>query len=352
MVFSAAGIARGAYAARLVTAKTVVMTTAVAAALAGEPAVLAPPPPAVALPTHDFVRSGAAIVERRYRANGRVRLLLFWAGRDNVGAARLRAETTADGSSLALLAGSDPERAPNRLNQWIYLREERARDDARVFALRSITDAESAPDPTDAVLDGPQFGASCAAMTPAAVRSASTTVTASNGLTYAMFGRVLDQVAMVTTWIPRRSARPSGSEIGFLSALEELMVDLSLPSSPAGRRRPVRLYVYNGVPYDLALIRHERRDHVVLDGHTYDSLQQADFTVRNRSTRNVSRFSVTWDVPGQACDVILPVQITYQPNWWLKIELRLDDRADLPDDPAAEPATLTRIRHLCARATE
>jgi hypothetical protein len=42
------------------------------------------------------------------------------------------------------------------------------------------------------------------------------------------------------------------------------------------------------------------------------------------------------------------VQIFYQPSFWLRIELRLDDNADVPTDPAADGAILDRIRALCA----
>ena len=46
----------------------------------------------------------------------------------------------------------------------------------------------------------------------------------------------------------------------------------------------------------------------------------------------------------------VPVQIFYQPNFWLSLELRLDDGVDAPPDPAEDPLTLTRIRAICARA--
>ena len=289
-------------------------------------------------------------VERRYRVNGKVRVLLFWAGRDNVGAARLQWDASSEHAALTLLAGSNPERAPNGLNQWIYLREERLADAASVFALRSMTDAESASDPSVAVLDGPQFGASCTAVTPIAIHSATTTVTATRGLTYAMFGNVFDRVATAHEWKAKWMARPVNSEIGFLSALERLLA--SSAGDPAASRLPSTAYVYNNVPYDLAMVRREPLGPTTLDDRSYEALVSAGFAVRNRVTGNVTRFSVTWDPLAARCGVALPVSIVYQPNWWLKIELRPDDEADLPADPAAEQSTLARIRHLCARATE
>lgn len=43
----------------------------------------------------------------------------------------------------------------------------------------------------------------------------------------------------------------------------------------------------------------------------------------------------------------LPVQIFYQPSFWLSVELRLDDGADVPADPATDGSVLTRIRSIC-----
>ena len=310
--------------------------------------------PVVSTPDPATVDASHRHQERRYRVNGKIRLLLFWAGRENVGGARLRWDATDETSTLALLAGSNPDRAPKGLNQWIYLREENRADDASIFALRSMTDAESAADPADAILDGPQFGASCTAVTPAAVRSAVTTVTATPGLTYAMFGRVLDELASAPKWTAKRMARPAGTEIGFLTALERLL--MTVPELEGADRRPTAsaAYIYNSVPYDLVLERVETlggtATPVNVDGRPFERLRTAGLLVRNRATHRTSRFSVTYEPGAAVGDVILPVSIVYQPNWWLKVELRLDDGADLPQGAHAEtPGASARVspfKHL------
>lgn len=284
--------------------------------------------------------------ERQYRVNGKVRMLLFWVGRDDVGGARIRWESSPGGSSFALLAGSNPDRAPNRLNQWVYLREETLADDARVFVLRSLTDAESAISPHVAVLDGPQFGASCASLTAAAVRTAATTVTVTQGLTYDRFGWVLEQIADSPGWTAQSSDRPPGAEAGFLTALERL---IDGPQPAPGRSIA---YIYNHIAYDLTVVRVEWTGPRTIGGREYAQLVGADVALRNRITRNVTRFSVTFDPDDATCPVRLPVQIVYQPNWWLKIELNVDETVDLPRDPAADAETLERIHRVCARATE
>jgi hypothetical protein len=40
----------------------------------------------------------------------------------------------------------------------------------------------------------------------------------------------------------------------------------------------------------------------------------------------------------------------YQPNFWLRIELRLDDGADAPAGLGANQAVQSRIRAICADA--
>ncbi|MGE3512601.1 MAG: hypothetical protein AB7N65_27365 [Vicinamibacterales bacterium] len=293
-------------------------------------------------------RRGVRRAEQRYRVDGKVRMLLFWLEREDVGGARIRWEFSPEESSVALLAGSNPDRAPSRLNQWVYLREETDGPVARVFVLRSLTEAESAASPREAVLDGPQFGASCTTLTPALVRTAAATVTAARGLTYDRFGPVLDRVVESTQWTAKRGPRPPGSEVGFLTALERLLT-LADASPSAWRSVP---YVYNHVAYDLAVVRTEGEGARTIAGRPYAHLVAADLAVRNRETRYVTRFRIRYAPREVGGGVTVPVQIVYQPNWWLKIELSLDDRVDLPVDPATDAVTLARIHDVCARATE
>src|SRR6185503_9318471 len=61
--------------------------------------------------------AGRSIVtEHRYRIIGRLRLALFWVGRDDVGGARMTWRSDGTSSALTLLVGSDPQRAPRSLN--------------------------------------------------------------------------------------------------------------------------------------------------------------------------------------------------------------------------------------------
>jgi len=124
-------------------------------------------------------------------------------------------------------------------------------------------------------------------------------------------------------------------------ALDRLMREVVAPSRH-GSPPPVA-YFYRGGLYDLIL----RKVEAVKDAGAAaaDHLVRGDFTIRNRTTHTESKFAVTY--PRAGTDAFRPVRITFQPNWWLAVELRLDEQVDAPPDPAADPATLARIRALC-----
>jgi len=238
--------------------------------------------------------------------------------------------------------------APNRLNQWIYLREESGDDRADVFAVRSVTDAESAASPTEAALDGPLFNASCAAIHPTVIDTSVTTVTAGPGLTYRAVDRLLDTLATAPNWTGQRIARPPGADVGFLTTLSALMA--TAEPSQAALARPMRRYIYNNVLYDLTMLRTEAAESGKVGTARFPVLWRSDFAVRNRTTGHVTRFAATY-VPNPH-GVTRPVQIIYQPNWWLKVELRLDDSVEAPPDPGRDAATLRRIHNICAVSAE
>ncbi|MBM3770324.1 MAG: hypothetical protein FJW27_03380 [Acidimicrobiia bacterium] len=59
---------------------------------------------------------------RRYRMAGRIRPLLFWFGKDDVGFARITWRSADEGCrAYELLVGTDPNRAPRGLNKWGFI---------------------------------------------------------------------------------------------------------------------------------------------------------------------------------------------------------------------------------------
>ena len=82
--------------------------------------------------------------ERAYHVNAKVRPLLFWIGRDNVGEARITWREGLDGRrALELLIGSDPSRAPRRINRWGFIVEELHGENAEVLGVMSESNEET-----------------------------------------------------------------------------------------------------------------------------------------------------------------------------------------------------------------
>src|SRR4051812_47046448 len=90
------------------------------------------------------------VAEHQYRMLARVRPLLFWISKDDVGGARISWRGDNDGSfGLDLLIGSDPAKAPRRINRWGYIQEQVCGPQARVIGVmkqseeQSVREAES-----------------------------------------------------------------------------------------------------------------------------------------------------------------------------------------------------------------
>ena len=284
--------------------------------------------------------------EHRYRILGKVRFLLFWAGRDNVGTARMSVHADGPARTLTFLVGSDPDRAPRNLNEWSYLREELSGTDAQVFAMGSVEAGAGTMQPEDSLRDSFLVTTSCAAVSGGSVRTVQTAMVGRD-LTYRTLDRALDRAAASERWQRKTVNTPAGAVVGFLSAVQHVI--------RAGRTNPQALkagapiaYVYNNLTYELTVRDTERIGRARIGERVFDRLLRTEFGVRRTNSRQVSRFAVTYvsDADGS----VLPVQIFYQPSFWLRIELRLDDAADAPADPAAGQAALARIREICAAA--
>ena len=71
-----------------------------------------------------------------------------------------------------------------------------------------------------------------------------------------------------------------------------------------------------------------------------------DIVARNRSTGSATSFSVIYGTEGALAGI--PVAARYQPNWWFKVELELDEDQDVPPDPADDGRLRDCIAALCS----
>jgi hypothetical protein len=139
---------------------------------------------------------------------------------------------------------------------------------------------------------------------------------------------------------------------GFLTALDFMMRSSAIAARGAELllASPRLGYVYKDAVYDLIPRRVERLPQLLTRSGLFRNLLRSEISVRNRATGATSAFSITYGTDGALAGV--PIAATYQPNWWFRVELELDDDQDVPADPATDTSVSRRIAALCPPLTE
>jgi hypothetical protein len=273
--------------------------------------------------------------EHRYRMLARVRPLLFWISKDDVGGARVswRGDDVG-GTGFELLIGSDPDRAPRRINRWGYIAEERTGGSARVIGVMKQSSEESVKEAeAQLAAESQQTGFTYKAIrgvtTASEARAGVTTIHVEQDLTYRDLSSLLGKVAASgADRSERPTSLPTGTRPGFLLALSEL-VEHSITAyqqrSSASPGRESVSYVYNGTFFELTRRGSELQKSTTIGGRSFTNVVRSDFEALNRSTGEVSKFQLTYGLDGPLAGV--PVHGIYQPKWWFEVQLFLDDNA-------------------------
>ena len=61
---------------------------------------------------------------------------------------------------------------------------------------------------------------------------------------------------------------------------------------------------------------------------SYRRVIASDFEVRSTYDGELTRFSMTYGIDGRLSEV--PLTVSYQPRWWMQVDLALDMTASLP----------------------
>jgi hypothetical protein len=94
--------------------------------------------------------------------------------------------------------------------------------------------------------------------------------------------------------------------------------------APGGVRRGAAVtYVYHGRLYQLSATRVEAVSRLRVGSMTYLQVLAADFEIRNTDTGELTPFSMTYGTDGPFAEV--PLAASYQPRWWMRVDLALDD---------------------------
>jgi len=274
------------------------------------------------------VTTGAATtgaVERHhYVIAARIRpLLVFWIGRSGVGDAIVTRRLAPGEATYALLIGSDPDRAPRRINRWGYIKEEIRGAEARLIGLMTESDEESIEQAeanlTTQARGNHPFKIIRATVNGEQAQSVVTSIGAPHDYNFRQLRTVLDLALRESTeGKPRTIQLPPGTRPGFLAALADTM---RTPKGPIG-------YVYHGRIYELRQTGARTIPDLRIAPVSYGRAIAADFIITSTHDGEQSRFSMTYGTEGRFAQV--PLMVSYQPRWWMEVSLTLDDAMDAP----------------------
>jgi hypothetical protein len=270
-----------------------------------------------------------------YLMSARVRpLLLFWIGRSNVGDAIVTRAALPDETRYSLLIGSDPDRAPRRINRWGYIEERIREGSATVVGLMTESD-EASVEEAEANLRKEGSGVHTFKVIHAAIdaeRSRSV-VTAVGAPADYSFRQVQTVLALAGDGEPDNKSRvvqlPRGTRPGFLSALAEI-IHAQAESARMGTVRAGRplTYVYHGKFYELRATSVQFNPTFEVNALRYARVVSGQFAMKSLADGEETRFTLSYAIDGRLAEV--PLTMSYQPRWWMQVNLTLADDVDWP----------------------
>jgi hypothetical protein len=289
-------------------------------ARSAEPAVL----PGTAAPPPIFK-------EHRYRMSAAIRPLFFWIGDGDVGGARIVWRQGPDGrEAYEFLLGSDPQRAPRRINRWGWVLDERDRTGAIQIGLMRKTEAKSVEEArAQAGLEGDYvFKMIRTRVANGEARSENTVWLLGKDYTYYDLPQLLQVVSSTPQTPPKVNevAVAPGTEPGFLFAVADLVnrVVAAATATPRELFEDVSTpFTFNGALYDLRLRKTEWEASKEYGDHRYQNLVRIELESHNRKLDTTEQFTLVCGTEGRWKGV--PVYVKYQPKWWFKTEGVIDE---------------------------
>jgi hypothetical protein len=286
-----------------------------------------------------------------YIMTARVRLLFFWVRRDDVGGGTIRRGAVPEDPQrelISLLIGSDPAKAPRRINRWGAAQEvvRHAPDAANTvdasaffgFMTRAAGEA-SASELQKQMADEKagkkfQYQAVISRLDRELGIAKTVPFATEKELDIHQIAPMRDQVfaeldgsggKFRETSAQLRQSCPRSA--GFLASVAEL-VDGAVER---GAHQGKLCYLHYGELYTLTLksanrvaekrITVEMKTEPKMFDRSYRELLDAEFEILNHQTGKKSEFTLLLGTTGAQRGV--PVQITYQPNWWFQVILHL-----------------------------
>jgi hypothetical protein len=264
-----------------------------------------------------------------YTISGRIRPLLFWIGKDDVGDASITTRRDFDGAAYEVLIGSDPDRAPRRINRWGYISEEIRGDTASLVGLMTESDEASVSE-AEANLQKQNgertFNVIRTSVADGEAHSVVTSVVAPAEYTFRHVDVLLNLVDTRGREGKTRVLKmPDGARPGFLTGLADTIhAQVAQYQTSHTVSPPAAItYVYCGKLYQLRAVRSRAVSNLHAGDVVYPHAIVSQFQIKNLRDSESTDFSVTFAADGPLAETVLAA--TYQPRWWIEIQLSLDD---------------------------
>lgn len=313
-------------------------------------------------------------LELRYEMRGEVRLLLFWVGKDDVGGGTIAIRESRTGTErseeVEVCFGSNPERVPGKVNRWGY-GVERAhwkadRSDGEPILVKTSFEGlirHSKEESLSEVSDSSRREQSEQLYWYDAIRTVVEKIQAISEVRYfsdssdfdyrnpeALLGQYRTGVSAAPADKVKRLLNQAGAydrPYGFLSGMRfvtrALVKDLSISKESDRSLEPYTLvYVHNARTYRLSVDNLKIRERFIVEGGegeepaSYSPVAEVKFRVLNIPEGRKQNFKLWLPLEGELAG--LPVQIEYQPRWWLRVKLKLVDALQ-----GAETAVPSRV---------
>lgn len=270
--------------------------------------------------------------QRLYTMNAGVRFIpFFWINRNNVGGGKISWSEEADGTkALVLLIGSDPRRAPRKINRWGYIVERVSGSTAELTGVMTPSDEQSIDSAKASTAKSSKryaFKGIRSRLEGADAKSSTFRMNVSENYTYKDADTLLRQLPVAGASV-RQLRVPAGADSGFLFAVREMMRETVENFKRSGKLTvpKARQYVYNALLFRLSVPDSRMIKRLTVNGREYKQLIESEFEARNNATGKVSHFVVAYGTEEPFMEV--PIRIVYQPRWWFRAELLLDEGAD------------------------
>lgn len=268
--------------------------------------------------------------EYHYTLTARIRPLLFWISRSGVGGGSIAWKEEAEGTrQIQLLIGSDPERAPMRINRWGYISESVSGSSLELVGVMTESEEESVEEAEARIKERAARHAFKAIRSTVCGRRAEAHVIhmlAEEDYTYRDLDRLLGQLPATGRPTPT-AAVPDGAEPGFLVAVKAMIhrnaERFRVSGKASTRELDECLFVYNGTLFKLTARSSDLHPSFAVRGRNFNDVVETRFQTRHLKTGSTSSFTIAYGISHPIREI--PVRIIYRPRWWFEAELELTD---------------------------